>query len=90
MRHIREAAAHDLFFPRVMSARRLVRITTTDAREEMAELVNGVAYGGARIVLQRHGRNVAALVSIDDLKKLGVRVGREIPVWSRSGDEREE
>jgi prevent-host-death family protein len=67
-----------------MSSRRLARITTTDAREEMAELVNGVAFGGARIVLQRHGRNVAALVSIDDLKKLGVRVGRDIPEWSRA------
>ncbi|MBL8997716.1 MAG: type II toxin-antitoxin system prevent-host-death family antitoxin [Gemmatimonadales bacterium] len=72
-----------------MSARRLVRITTTDAREEMAELVNGVAYGGARIVLQRHGRNVAALVSIDDLKKLGVRIGREIPPWTRNDDDRD-
>lgn len=54
----------------------------------MAELVNGVAYGGARIILQRHGKNVAALVSIDDLKRLGVRVGRDIPVWTRNDDER--
>lgn len=68
-------------------SRRLVRITTTDAREEMAELVNGVAFGGARIVLQRHGRNVAALVSIDDLKKLGVRVSKDIPEWSRADHE---
>ena len=73
-----------------MSAKRLARITTTDAREEMADLVNGVAYGGARIILQRHGRNVAALVSIDDLKRLGVRVGRDIPTWTRTDHERDD
>lgn len=65
-----------------------MRISTTDAREEMAELVNGVAYGGARVVLQRHGRDVAALVSIDDLKRLGVRIGRDIPAWAGTIDPR--
>ncbi|MBL0169969.1 MAG: type II toxin-antitoxin system Phd/YefM family antitoxin [Gemmatimonadaceae bacterium] len=61
--------------------RRVARIATTDAREEMAELVNAVAYGGAMIVLQRHGNDVAALVSLADLEQLGIRVGPDIPAW---------
>ncbi|MBK8246754.1 MAG: type II toxin-antitoxin system Phd/YefM family antitoxin [Gemmatimonadetes bacterium] len=65
-----------------MRSRPLARIATTDAREQLAELVNAVAYGGARIVLQRHGRNVAALVSLEDLQQLGVRLGRDVPEWT--------
>jgi prevent-host-death family protein len=65
-----------------MHSRRLARIATSDAREHLAELVNAVAYGGARIVLQRHGKNVAALVSIEDLQRLGVRIPRDLPDWS--------
>jgi prevent-host-death family protein len=53
---------------------RLVRIAASDAREQLAELVNEVAYGGLRVILQRHGRDRAAVVSLDDLRKLGVRV----------------
>ena len=68
-------------FGLLMSPARLSRIATTDAREHLAELVNAVAYGGSRIILQRHGRNVAALVSIEDLQRLGVRIGRELPAW---------
>lgn len=65
-----------------MAPRRLARIAASEARDEIAELVNAVAYGGARIILQRHGRDMAALVSIEDLKALGVRLGRDISVWS--------
>jgi prevent-host-death family protein len=65
-----------------MTARRLARIATTEAREELAELVNAVQWGGYRIVLQRHGKSVAALVSIEDLEALGVRLGRDISSWN--------
>lgn len=64
-----------------MTTERLARIATTDAREELAELVNAVAYGGARIVLQRHGKDVAALVPLADLARLGIRLTSEIPRW---------
>lgn len=67
-----------------MSKPRLARIASTDAREQLAELVNAVAYGGARIILQRHGKDVAALVSIDDLQRLGVRIGRDTARWQES------
>jgi len=58
------------------------RIATSEAREQLAELVNAVAYGGQRIILQRHGRDIVALVSIEDLQRLGVRLTRDIPEWS--------
>jgi prevent-host-death family protein len=65
-----------------MSSQRLASIASTDAREHLADLVNAVAFGGQRIILQRHGRNVAAIVSIEDLKRLGVRVPRDVPSWT--------
>ncbi|HEV7826648.1 MAG TPA: type II toxin-antitoxin system Phd/YefM family antitoxin [Mycobacteriales bacterium] len=45
-------------------------IPVTQARAELAELVNRVAYTGERVTLTRHGRPVAALVSADDLRRL--------------------
>ena len=65
-----------------MTAPRLARIPTTDAREYLADLVNAVAYGGTRIILQRHGKDVAALVSIEDLRQLGVRIPKDVASWS--------
>lgn len=45
-------------------------IPVTQARAELAELVNRVAYSGERVVLTRHGRPLAALVSGADLELL--------------------
>jgi prevent-host-death family protein len=45
-------------------------IPVTRARAELSELVNRVAYGGERIVLTRHGKAVAAIVSAADLNQL--------------------
>jgi prevent-host-death family protein len=47
-----------------------VEIAVTQARDELADLVNRVAYGSERVVLTRHGRPVAALVSHADLALL--------------------
>ncbi len=38
----------------------------SEAREELSELVNRVAYGHERILLVRHGKEVAALVPASD------------------------
>jgi prevent-host-death family protein len=46
------------------------RINASQAREEFAELLNRVAYAGERVVLHRRGKNVAALVSMEDLEAL--------------------
>ncbi|HEY2795586.1 MAG TPA: type II toxin-antitoxin system Phd/YefM family antitoxin [Micromonosporaceae bacterium] len=45
-------------------------ISVTEARAELAELVNRVSYGGSRVVLTRHGKPLAAIVSAADLELL--------------------
>ncbi|MEO8511789.1 MAG: type II toxin-antitoxin system Phd/YefM family antitoxin [Chloroflexota bacterium] len=40
----------------------------SEARETFSTTVNRVAFGGERVVLTRHGRRVAAVVSIEDLE----------------------
>lgn len=42
----------------------------TEARARLTESVNRVSYRGERIVIQKHGRPVAALVPIEDLALL--------------------
>jgi len=46
------------------------QIPVTQARAELAELVNRVAYAGERIELTRHGKVVAVLVNAADLTRL--------------------
>ena len=43
---------------------------TSKVRKDLSDTLNRVAYGGERIVLRRRGRNVAALVSMADLKMI--------------------
>lgn len=43
-------------------------VTVADARSDLAELLNRVAYGKERLVITRHGREVAAIVPVEDLK----------------------
>ena len=44
--------------------------TTGEARDRLSEVVNEACYGFKRVVLTRHGRKVAAIVSIADLELL--------------------
>lgn len=46
------------------------RLTTSEARDSFAELVNRVAYGGERVVIHRRGRALVALVPVEDLETL--------------------
>lgn len=48
----------------------MTRLSTSQLREELADALNRVAYKGERIVLRRHGKDVAALVPMDDLARL--------------------
>ncbi len=48
----------------------MTRISISSAREELADALNRVAYGGERILIHRRGKNVAAVVSVEDLKLL--------------------
>ena len=45
-------------------------VTTVKARESFSEVVNRSAYGKERIVLTRRGKEIAAVVPVEDLKLL--------------------
>jgi len=45
-------------------------LSISEARDSLAEIVNRVAYRGERVILRRHGKPVAALVSATDLERL--------------------
>ncbi len=55
-------------------------LPASDARAGLSEILNRVAFGGERIVLERHGRNVAAVVPMADL----ARLEEETPTGKRS------
>jgi len=48
----------------------MTRLTASQLREDLATAINKVAFGGERIVLQRNKKDVAALVSMQDLALL--------------------
>jgi prevent-host-death family protein len=45
-------------------------LDASQVRAGFAEAVNRASFGGERTVIRRHGRDVAAVVSVDDLKTL--------------------
>ena len=45
-------------------------ITIADARKNFADIVNFVAYGKEPVILTRRGKEIAALVSIEELQLL--------------------
>lgn len=42
------------------------QISTAEARKNMAELMNRAAYGGERFVVTRHGKELVAIVPVED------------------------
>lgn len=44
-----------------------VAISVADARSDLSELLNRVAYGKERLVITRHGKEIAAIVPLEDL-----------------------
>lgn len=47
-----------------------MEVAISEIRENMADIINRVAYGRERVVLQRRSKGVAALVSMEDLALL--------------------
>jgi len=45
----------------------MIQKTASDARQQFAEMINQVAFGGERIVIHRHGKQLAAVVPIEDM-----------------------
>jgi len=48
----------------------MTEIGVADIRANLAEVINRVAYGGERIVLQRRGKQVLAVVPMEDFEIL--------------------
>ncbi len=47
-----------------------MEMNMVEVRDNLAEVVNRVAYGGERVVLKRRAKGVAAVVSMEDLRLL--------------------
>ena len=45
-------------------------ISTADARKDFADIINQVSYGSEQIMLTRRGKEVAAIISVEELKLL--------------------
>ncbi len=48
----------------------MTRLPASKAREQFADVINRVTYRGERVVLERRGKVVAALVPVEDLELL--------------------
>ena len=48
----------------------MITLSIVDARNNMADVLNRVSYGGERIALSRRGKAVAVLVSVADAELL--------------------
>ena len=48
----------------------MAKISTVEARDQFSDLVNRVAFGKERVVLTRRGRELAAVVPIEDIELL--------------------
>ncbi len=53
------------------------RLTTSQARDDVATVVNRVAFGRERLVIQRRGKDMVALISMEDLVYLTTLEERE-------------
>lgn len=51
-------------------------ITTIDAKEEFSELVNRVSHNKERIILTRRGKEIAAIVPLEDFLVLEQKQNR--------------
>ena len=48
----------------------MTHLAVADARRGLSDILNRVVYGGERVVITRHGKDVAAIVSSKDLEAL--------------------
>ena len=46
------------------------QVSARNVRAELAEAINRAAIGGERTVIRRNGKEVAAVVSVEDLRTL--------------------
>lgn len=48
----------------------MTHCAVAEARRDLSDILNRVVYSGERVVITRHGKNVAAIVSAKDLEAL--------------------
>ena len=46
------------------------KVSTVEARDQLSTIINRVAFGKERVVLTRRGKELAAVVPIEDVKLL--------------------
>lgn len=56
----------------------MTRLNVSKAREEFSEVVNRAAYGKERTVVSRRGKDLAAVIPMDDLRLLERLAQKEI------------
>src|SRR3982751_4707088 len=49
---------------------RMATMTVADAKNHFSDVLRRAEYGGERVLVERHGKPVAAIVSTDDLRRL--------------------
>jgi prevent-host-death family protein len=45
-------------------------LAVAEARRDLSDILNKVVYSGERVVITRHGKDIAAIVSFKDLEAL--------------------
>jgi prevent-host-death family protein len=67
-------------------------MTAAEARDNFADVLNRVSFGQERILVTRHGKALAAVISVDDLEQLEAleeMVDRALLRRAREENERE-
>jgi prevent-host-death family protein len=57
-------------YKRDKRSRTMIRLSTSELRKDTADALNRVVYRGDRIALQRRGKDVAVIVSVEDYELL--------------------
>lgn len=63
----------------------MTRVSVAEARKDLAEIINRAAYAHERTVITRHDSDVAAVISIDELRLLDALMEK----WEDEEDLRE-
>ena len=62
----------------------MIEVTVSEARERLADLLGQVEHGHAQVTITRHGKAVAAIVTMEDLASME---SAEDAFWRRQLDE---
>lgn len=54
----------------------MTRVSVAEARKDLAEILNRASYARERTVITRHDEDVAAVISIDELRLLDALIER--------------